>query len=385
MTIKHKTVSEEFLTNATQPLIDLVESANNQVLSIMAKRIKECGKLSSTDIHRINQMVRTSDLKAISDTLTEMTNKSPQVIEKCLYEVASEQEKVSSEYYKYRKIEQIPFTDNKQMKLIINAAIKNATDDFLNISKTTAFNMGGKTLSIQKAYNQVIDKAVYEVQQGYTDYYTAMRKTVSQLAESGLQTVDFASGYSRRLDSQVRMNVLDGAREMNNSMREQQGKEFGADMVFISLHELCAIDHIHINGQSYTTKQWESVSAGLTRQVGELNCRHSLSYGIQGISENPYSKSDIKQADDSSQEMVTFTGLGGKELTMSRYDCSQYQRQLETTIRKQKDARNMCDMAGDITGKSIYNKKARAYTAEYKRISDEMGLSAKTKRLVVNK
>lgn len=76
--------------------------------------------------------------------------------------------------------------------------------------------------------------------------------------------------------------------------RKTQSDQYGGDMVFVSLHGMCAIDHQHINGMDYTEKM-EEVSSSLKRQVGQRNC-HSLSYGIKGISENPYSDKEREDA-----------------------------------------------------------------------------------------
>jgi hypothetical protein len=38
--------------------------------------------------------------------------------------------------------------------------------------------------------------------------------------------VEYASGYTRRLDSAVRMNVLDGVRQLNQGVRKITGEQF---------------------------------------------------------------------------------------------------------------------------------------------------------------
>jgi len=375
--------SEEFLENSIKPLTDLVAKANKEALDIMANRINSIGQLSATDLNTINQMLRISDIKKIEKALEEMVDKYPKAAKEALEKVAEENDIIAKELYQYRGIAQTSVLKSAVTKEIISAATKNAKKDFLNISKTLAFDINGKTLSIQKTYNQIIDKAIYTVQQGYLDYNTALRNSVRQLSESGIKTVDFKSGYKQRLDSAVRRNILDGAREMSMNMRQIQAEEFGYDQVIISLHYGCATDHLNINGKTFSKKEFEKINGSLERPVGTLNCKHSIFYGVKGITKNPYSDEDRKKAKENSTEKITFKGLGGKDLNMTRYEATQYQRNLETLIRRNKDASHALDLSGDKVGKANIDKKIKDYTKEYKRISNEAGLETEPFRLRV--
>ena len=70
-----------------------------------------------------------------------------------------------------------------------------------------------------------------------------MKKTMRDLTKNGLRTVDYASGYLRRLDSSVRMNIMDGVRRLNRELQIQFGEEFGADWLEVSHHENLAPDY----------------------------------------------------------------------------------------------------------------------------------------------
>ena len=98
------------------------------------------------------------------------------------------------------------------------------------------------------------------MQQGVFDFNTAIRSTIKQLADSGVRTVDYASGYSRNLYSAVRMNVGDSIRTLNAGYRETQASQYGADKVFVSFHLLPAPDHQHINGMDYLKTEGERIS-----------------------------------------------------------------------------------------------------------------------------
>ena len=56
-----------------------------------------------------------------------------------------------------------------------------------------------------------------------------MREVIRAMSESGIRAVDYATGYSRRLDSAVRQNILWGVRKCNRQTAKQTGEGFGAD------------------------------------------------------------------------------------------------------------------------------------------------------------
>lgn len=378
-------LNDEYLQNISQPLYEISQQMSAEVVGIIAERIKEIGTLSASDVNRLRNTMRIADFKKIEKELARLTGLGTSEIDRIFDDVAKENDAMAKTLYEYRGIKPIPYSENAILQGIVQSAIKNAKADFLNISATRAFNIGGKPTELSVAYNKVVDKAIFEVSQGTVDYNTAMRKSVLELANSGLQTVDYQSGYSRRLDSSVRMNLLDGARQMSMSMRKQQGKEFGADGVEISVHSLCAPDHQPIQGKQYSTKEFEALQSTLERPIGTNNCKHTTFPIIVGLSEPTYSKKELQSYIDSSNKQVTFTSLSGKEITQSRYECTQYQRQVETRIRQLKDQKNALSKIGDDLQAKRVQTQITVYTREYKRISEEIGISPKLKRLTVVK
>ena len=173
--------------------------------------------------------------------------------------------------------------------------------------------------------------------------------------------------------------------------RSVSQSRYGEAKVFVSWHYLCASDHIHINGEEYATEEWKSVSAGLKRQVGEMNCHHYLTYGIDGISENPISDEQRKSAIDNSNKQVEYSTLQKDKdgnfikKSVSKYDFSQVQRSVENDIRKLKVYQNQLDVLGDKTGSALVQKKISDKTKYYKSISKQGGLSPKMEKIRIVK
>ena len=373
-------LSESYLNSLPDPIAKNMEALNQYVVERICKRIKKIGKLTVQDAAKLYSAIEYAgaDLQAIQKELERITGLNAKALEAMFEDVAAENVDFANTYYKARGMETLKdYTENAALRSFVEAAKQTAADGVTNLSSTTmiGFKSGKRVLPLREYYIQTIDKAITFAQTGTVDYYTAMRSTVKEMAQSGLRRVTFDSGYSRRLDSQVRMNLLDGVRQLNMQMLEQTGKEFGADGVEISAHALCAPDHQRIQGKQYSLAEFERLNRSLERPIGEMNCHHFTTPIVLGVSKPVYSASELREINKRSNAKVSY---GGK--TYTRYEASQRQRQLETAIRYAKDERDACVAAGDNLGATQARKKSAMLTAEYKRFSEAAGLTKRMER-----
>ena len=382
-------LSETYLNSIPDPIAKNMESLNQYVVERICKRIQKIGKLTVQDAAKLYSAIEFAgaDLDAVQKELTRIMGLNAKELEKMFEDVAAENVDFANTYYKARGMEMLKdYTENAALKSFVEAAKRTAADGVTNLSSTTmiGFKSGKRVLPLREYYIQTIDRAITFAQTGTVDYYTAMRSTVKEMARGGLRRVTFDSGYSRRLDSQVRMNLLDGVRQLNMAMLEQTGKEFGADGVEISAHALCAPDHQRIQGRQYSLQEFERINRSLERPIGTLNCHHFTTPIILGVSKPVYSRSELAEINRRSNQRIEYktTDRKGNAVTekMTRYEASQRQRQLETAIRYAKDERDACVAAGDKLGATQARKKSAALTAEYKRFSEAAGLTKRMER-----
>lgn len=370
-------IHEEFI----DPLEDLIRETNNEIIGIIARRIKSFEGLTPTDINKLANLSKIKDLEEIKQLLAELTEKTEQEVQNIFEKSANENDLLSQRFFEAKNIPQATYLSNKQLKSILERFMSETGEKVLNLSKTKAFVIDGKVTDISKAYTNVINRAVYQASQGLVDYKTAMRRSIKELAQSGIQIVESDTGYTRRLDSQVRMNILDGLSQMNMAYYEQQGEEFGADGYEISAHALCAEDHLHIQGKQYTKEQYKAINSSLVRPIGTMNCRHVAYPILIGISEPAYTSNELNDIAQKSTETVTYTDLLGEKKTVTRYQATQRQRQIETQIRKLKDEKYALEQMGDAIGTREVQKKITSKVSYYKKMSNEVGLSPKLDRL----
>jgi hypothetical protein len=93
---------------------------------------------------------------------------------------------------------------------------------------------------------------------------------------------------------------------------------------------------------------------------------------LLGVSPPAYSADELDELMETSQREVTVTGLSGKPRTMTRYEATQYQRQLETMMRNEKMSAAMAERAGvDASG---YKARVKALQSRYRTVSKEAEL-----------
>lgn len=389
----HNILRENYAEQLTDPILELLLQQNTLVIETISKRIGSIGKLKSSDLHKLKSGIEYAgiDLKKLEKELEILNRKTISEINRIFDVAAKENSDFAKKYYKSKGIPMLPYAKNVALLKIVDSIRRKTINDFINISRTKSFLIDGKVLSIRKQYLKVVDSAIFNVTTGTLEYNTAMRMSIKKMADSGVRNVDFASGYSRRIDSQMRMNILDGVRQMNMDMQQQMGKEYGADGVEISVHALCAPDHQSIQGKQYSItgtvivdgvkyEDYNKINLSLKRHIGTMNCKHFAFPIILGISNPVYTKKEIEDMNKNSNQKVMY---GNKE--MSKYEATQEQRKQETMLRYLKDERNAFKTAGNEEESKRINRKIMELNKDYKKNSEFAGLSPKMIRTrVVN-
>jgi hypothetical protein len=364
---------------------------NTKVLKELGNVIKQFDGISPSQAYQIAQELKLGyELNDLLNELSQISGKSIQDIDKLFNKVAEENVNFAEVYYKAKNEEFIKYEDNQQLQNLVESIKKQTNNTFINIANsnnigfTLKDNQGNITYKpLTQVYNDLIDEAVYNVSIGVKDYQSAMRNTIKQLADSGVkiheEKLGYKNGYNRRLDSSIRQDILTGIRQINLDIQEQIGEELGADGVEISAHSPCAEDHLHIQGQQFTKKQFERINGDLKRPIGEYNCRHFVFSVILGVQTPSYSKKMLRNFRNESLAKVNYNGK-----TYTKYEATQVQRQLETAIRKQKDRQIIARASGDKEEVGLAQQKISQLTTEYNKFSKTAGLDTYKNRLTVS-
>ncbi|MDO4668956.1 MAG: hypothetical protein Q4A63_03975 [Butyricicoccus pullicaecorum] len=372
-------LNENWLKELPEQMVTRLNAVNEFAVHRVCKRIKTIGELAEHDISAIKSAVQYAgaDMDAIKKQLARAVNGINTDIEHIFDEVENANVEYLNPLYEYRGKTKL-VAGAGYIHTLVKAVERRTKGIYRNLSDTHAigFRVDGKTIPIRHTYINIIDRAIYLAQSGMVDYHTALRTVVNELSKSGLRRVDFESGYTRRLDSQARMNILEGVRQVNAEILAQAGEEFGADGVEISAHALCAPDHINIQGKQFSKKHFDMLQSKLKRPIGTLNCHHFATPIILGVSQPVYTADELLQLRKKSREKIEHEGK-----VFTRYEASQEQRKRETAIRYAKERRDALMASGDEMGAKAADKRAREMTRKYREFSAAAGLEPKPKRL----
>lgn len=291
-------------------------------------------------------------------------------------EVFAEAAKIAYEnanrFYAARGIKQLPIKYQTGLINFVLGVAQTTKQTFTNLSNSSAIgfrvlNADGSVryTGFKEQYLRLVDQAIAEVATGQKDYGSALRHAMKQTADSGIRLVDYQSGYSRRLDSAMRQNILDGVKDIAHEVSMRTGEQFGADGVEIDAHNYCAEDHLPYQGRQFKKTEFEDIQNSLPRQFGQYNCRHTYYSIILGLSEPLYTEDERQAMKEQSTEKIEFEG---KEYT--RYEATQLQRRIETSVRQSKDRAIIAKASGDDLTRRVEQLRINQLKQKYSEITN---------------
>lgn len=390
-------LNETTIEKLSERLVNRIKDVNSYTLQLIGEQINRIGSMTPTNANKlINVLKYGGDIEKIVLKLTEITELNVKDIYDIFEEIAKSDLNFAKQFYDYRGMNYIPYEQNIQLQQQVRTLANITANEYLNISNSTGFvtkdSLGNKVMTdLSRTYQKTIDEAVLSINQGKVGYQEAMENTIRQLGKSGIQKIDYATGYSRRLDSSVRMNIMDAMRDLHNNIQEQIGKEVGTDGVEISVHTNSAPDHAAIQGKQFSNEEFQKMQSELSfkdyqgksyepikRHISDWNCYHYLFSVILGVNDPEYTTEQLDLINDNNQQGFDFDG---SHYTM--YEGQQLQRRIETEIRKAKDTQIIAKASGNFELVDDSQRKITQLTKKYKELSDASGLPTKMDRLKV--
>lgn len=268
---------------------------------------------------------------------------------------------------------------------------------YRNITRSMGFvvRQGGRWVVFPpgKAYQWALDSALMQVQSGAISYNQAIAEAARQLAESGLKTVEYASGHVDSVDVAVRRAVMTGVNQINQKYREQSMDYLETDLVEVTAHSGARdtgtgpANHKSWQGKVYRWSEKPRSSKGCYPDfvattgygtgegLGGWNCRHSYWPFIEGVSERAYTDEELANIDP---PPFTFEGR-----TYTAYEATQKQRSLERTIRKQRRLKTAFEAAGLTEEAAAAGARLRTLNRKYREFSQAAGLPEQRERMRV--
>lgn len=363
-----------------KPLRDL----EMQIMEDIVRRIKINGEITRSadwQIYRLHElgMSKREIKKAIADNL----DLSKAEIKELYNDILQKGYEWDDSIYKTKGKARIPLEENEGLQRLLSAVSEQTSGELKNISQSLGFAVkqpDGKLKFTQAAdfYQQSLDNAIMGIASGAFDYNTVIKKVISDMTNSGLRTVDYATGWSNRADVAARRSVMTGLSQLTAKMNEDNAKELGTDYFEVTWHSGARPSHQEWQGKVYSKKELETICGlGTVTGLCGANCYHDYYPFIPGISERSYTDEELTQMNAEENKPVKY---GDKEYT--KYEALQRQRKLETAMRAQRQKIHLLEEAG-ADEEDIINARCRyrGTSQEYTRFSKAMGLPQQRERV----
>ena len=277
----------------------------------------------------------------------------------------------------------------------IKAIRKQTEGEFANITRSLGFALRGSdgkvtVSSIQETYTKILNDAVMQVQSGAFGSEEAIRKAIERLADSGLQWVDYESGWHNRIDVAARRAVMTAVSQLSGKYSEALIEETGAEFAEISAHR-GARDHgvgpknhkswqgkvYHIGGAiTYEGIHYEdfvkTTGYGTGEGLNGWNCRHKFYPFIPEIMERTYTDDELAKIDPPPFKFE------GREYTA--YEATQKQRAIESAMRNVQRRMAGFKAAGDTEAYTLAKARYQRLRQEYIAFSKAADLPTQLQR-----
>lgn len=366
----------------------LYRSLQLNIMSDLTERLKANGEeITSAADWQINRLYELGVSKDEIDSLIQSTlNVSDDEIDRIYDEVVKSGYARNEELYTSKGKEYIPYAENKQLQQLVKAVKNQTKSEYRNITGSLGFAVrnADNTLSftpLADFYQRTLDNGLMQIASGAVDYNTVLKKAVKAMTDSGLRTVDYASGWSNRVDVAARRALMTGFNQVVAKVNEDNAEQLGTEYFEVSYHHGARPTHQVWQGRVYSKKELETVCGlGTVTGLCGANCYHSYSPFIKGIDTPTYSEEEL---DRMNEEENTPKEYNGKQYTA--YEAQQRQRQLETAMRADRQKIELLTQGG-ADDDTITGAKAKYFQRqdEYVKFSKAMGLPQQWERVTVN-
>lgn len=383
-------ITPDYLENVPEYIVQLYRDLDEYTIGDICRRLRGSGEVTGSAINQIKALRnRGIDMSYIDRRIKETLHYSEQEYK----EIWSQAIERNQEYFDFaiHKADLTPSTFTLAAKEREFEAIKRQTlGEFRNISQSMGFALrtgrGIQFLPIAKAYQKILDDAEMKLISGVADYNTAIKDAVKQLTDSGLQYVDYGSGWRNRVDVAARRAVMTGMSQMAARYSEDTMQLLGTDLVEVTAHSGARdkgagyANHKSWQGKVYSmsgkSKKYPSLREvtgyGLGGGLAGWNCRHSFFAFVEGVSERTYTDKQLGNIDPPPFEYQ------GRWYTA--YEATQMQRRIETAMRQKKRELIGYEAAGVEDEYINSSVKLRRLQEEYKNFSSAAGIRRQPQR-----
>lgn len=367
-------------------LEQIFDSLQMSIMTEIVRMLLEAAEIIPSTGYKMSRLYDLgTSKKRIKDIVVRTLNLSDREVENIFTNITESGYNEAESAFVEQGKEFIPYSENEPLQQFVRAVQEQTQNECKNITQSMGFAKRQPDGSlgftpVADYYQETLDKAVTEIASGASDYNTVLEKTVTEMTNSGLRSVDYASGHSNRVTVAARRAVATGLNQVVGKINEENAEKLGTNYFEVSWHSGARPTHQVWQGRVYSKEELESVCGlGTVTGLCGANCYHSYSPFTPGITPRTYTDEQLDQMNAEENEPVEYNGKN-----YTKYEATQRQRRLETTMRAQRQKIKLLEEGG-ADEQALINARARYVKTsdEYVNFSKSMGLSQQWDRVTV--
>ena len=367
-------------------LEQIFDSLQMSIMTEIVRMLLEAAEIIPSTGYKMSRLYDLgTSKKRIKDIVARTLNLSDKEVENIFTNITESGYNEAESAFIEQGKEFIPYSENEPLQQFVRAVQEQTQNECKNITQSMGFAKRQPDGSlgftpVADYYQETLDKAVTEIASGASDYNTVLEKTVTEMTNSGLRTVDYASGHSNRVTVAARRAVSTGLNQVVGKINEENAEKLGTNYFEVSWHSGARPTHQVWQGRVYSKEELESVCGlGTVTGLCGANCYHSYSPFTPGITPRTYTDEQLDKMNAEENKPVEYNGK-----TYTKYEATQRQRRLETAMRAQRQKIKLLEDGG-ADEQAIINARARYVknSDEYVNFSKSVGLSQQWDRVTV--
>ena len=370
-----------------QPIGDGFTELQDRIMRDIVRRMKiNAGEITRSADWQINRLQQLGVSKQeVKTAIQQALGVSDAAIDKIYSDAIKEEYTRNADLYRASGKEFIPYAENVELQSVVAAMAEQTRGELRNITQSLGFvtqeNGKLKALDLTEYYQKTLDGAVNDILSGSFDYNTVLKRVTNDMTNSGLRWIDYESGYHNRVDVAARRAVMTGFNQTMSQINEQTAKDLGTNYFEVTYHIGARPEHQVWQGRVYSKQQLiEVCGLGSVQGLKGANCYHDYLPFVPGASVRTYTD---EQLETMMKEENTPKTYQGKEYTA--YEAKQRQRQLETTMRAQRQKISLLEEGGADPNDIIDTRaRYRVTSQEYTGLSKAMGIPQQRERVTID-
>lgn len=263
-------------------------------------RIKENNEITGTAEYDIFKLIQLGESeKVIKNYVRKALKITYSEIEEIFGDVFETGYNRDNDLFKAVGADFIAYKDNEPLQQYIAAIKEQTRGTYKNITNTMGFvrqREGTNTwVPLTKYYKDSLTRAVIEITSGSFSYTQVVKKIINEMTNSGIRTIDYASGRTSRIEVAARRAIQTAVTQVAAKVTEQNMEKLHTEYVEVSWHATARPTHQVWQGRVFRWNRNNDADSKTQNITGNQEYRPIIRGDSKIIEVRPDKKVDVKK------------------------------------------------------------------------------------------